>query len=212
VIVLMNRQAMEFPAPAVAQNILDRFAGEPTSSMTAPSPPTDAPPLMPGCPGWYLGPAGLLEIYERSGGLGCRMAGEDVRLIAVRPAVYVSSEERVSIEVGFVAEASPPVRFAVVNRNVCERIDPPAPVTPEPERWRSYEGTYGGHGQVVNVTIEGAELRLQIGGMPSPLRCVAVDGTRFSSLFGLVEFPEVPPGAPRCMRIADTTTLIRISH
>ena len=139
--------------------------------------------------GTYLGQwSGLAKVEAEDDRLILKQNDTIIPLQAVRKDLYVGQKagDKTLIPVGFPPSAGP-TSYIYVNSFVHKRTE--LTTMPDPDKWKSYEGTYALEG-IDTYTVRIAEDELRIYSKNDNLEIVLtpVDATRFGCTWGLFEF------------------------
>jgi hypothetical protein len=111
-----------------------------------------------------------------------------IPLQAIRQDLYIGLAEgdTASVSVGFPSSTDSEA-YIYVNSFVHKRAE--LSTTPDPGRWKSYEGTYTPEGlDMYTIRIAEDELRIYSKNDNSEITLTPIDATRFGSKWGIFEF------------------------
>jgi CubicO group peptidase (beta-lactamase class C family) len=212
VITLSNRADQAFPVGKIVDGILDRLLDLPG---TAPEPQPVAPDRSrwPAYAGSYIGDArGLVTVRIEGDQLVLERDNKPVPLHALREDLYYGqapdSEERVSV--GFVPEEAGPTRYIMLNAAPCKRVEQDGSLKADVSTWEAYVGQYRLPFDTVTVRIEGEALFVHTRAQNEEIRLTPLDGRRFSTKYGLIEFQVDENGTVTALRVANAVTFPRV--
>jgi CubicO group peptidase (beta-lactamase class C family) len=225
-IILLANPAMEDSGPAL---LIARTVAERLLDLSAPVPGTDI--VEPDRSGWprhvgvYLSHvAGMVTITLVDGQLLLDWNGDTAPLAALDAQRYAAQPPgtSVGISVGFVPEEEGPTEYLLIDNCPFRRWEQDPSFVPDPAALIGYAGIY--HAtvatavarlapDVLTVRVEEEQLIVHSQASKAEVVCRPLDGTRFSSAWGLLEFV-VPSGdsAPALTLTMQRTYTYRRMH